>query len=108
MANQDQLAKKKRRTGPVTLRNKKAKTKKTTSTTKPEPHFSMISTETYSKHNRKQLRDQFCASKPYTHCVLESVCEPARLREVLRELRDYVPATLKESDLFKVYQSIGK
>lgn len=55
----------------------------------------------------KQLKAEFAAtaSKPYSHCVLRDFCDKERLRAVHDELVNNLSANLKESDLFKVYQT---
>jgi Rps23 Pro-64 3,4-dihydroxylase Tpa1-like proline 4-hydroxylase len=55
----------------------------------------------------KQLKSDFeqTANKPYSHCVLKNFCDKDRLRAVHDELVNNLSANLKESDLFKVYQT---
>jgi hypothetical protein len=41
----------------------------------------------------------------YSHCVIKDICNKDRLRAVHDELVNNLSANLKESDLFKVYQT---
>lgn len=45
------------------------------------------------------------AKKPYSHCIFKEFCNSDRLRAVHDELVNNLSANLKESDLFKVYQT---
>lgn len=45
------------------------------------------------------------AGKPYSHCIIDGLCTEDRLRAVHDELVNNLSANLKESDLFKVYQT---
>ena len=56
--------------------------------------------------SQDQLRDEYASSKPYPHAVLRNMLDPDFLSEVQREIKDNSKVTFKESDLFRVYQSI--
>jgi prolyl 3-hydroxylase /prolyl 3,4-dihydroxylase len=43
---------------------------------------------------------------PYPHCTLTSIMDPSFCKGVIRELKDNLTATYKESDLFKFYQTL--
>jgi Rps23 Pro-64 3,4-dihydroxylase Tpa1-like proline 4-hydroxylase len=58
-----------------------------------------------SAEGRAQLAGEFSNSQPYTHTQLSPFCQDGNLREVLHELTHNIQANLKESDLFKVYQT---
>jgi Rps23 Pro-64 3,4-dihydroxylase Tpa1-like proline 4-hydroxylase len=59
-----------------------------------------------ASESRNQLRETFGSAKPYTHCVLKPFCDEGHLRAAFEELREHLPVNLKETDLFKVYQTI--
>jgi Rps23 Pro-64 3,4-dihydroxylase Tpa1-like proline 4-hydroxylase len=55
----------------------------------------------------KKIKSEFksTAGKPYSHCIIDGLCSEDRLRAVHDELVNNLSANLKESDLFKVYQT---
>ena len=67
---------------------------------------SPLSPHVLQASNIKRLKSEFKKSvkNPYSHCVLEELCDKNRLRAVHDELVNNLSANLKESDLFKVYQ----
>jgi len=50
------------------------------------------------------LRREYEAAKPYAHAVIPNLCNPADARAMLAEIQS-LSGTLKETDLFKVYQT---
>lgn len=54
----------------------------------------------------KDLQQQYKVSKPYPHCVLSNLFVPEFLKQVRLEIKDNSKVNFKESDLFKMYQSI--
>jgi hypothetical protein len=55
--------------------------------------------------SRSRLRADLEAAQPYTHLVLQELCDPAVLRAVRSEVINNISATYKETDLFKVFQT---
>ena len=55
----------------------------------------------------KQLHDE---SQPYTHIVLDPLCDREQMVKVQAEAKNNLSANFKETDLFKVYQTgeLGK
>lgn len=52
-----------------------------------------------------RLADACINSRPYTHCVLDPLCDASFLANVHRELTTSMKADFKETDLFKVFQT---
>jgi hypothetical protein len=52
------------------------------------------------------LAAEVAAAAPYPHGVLRGLCDDAFLRRVREEAIDNLPATFKETDLFKMYQTV--
>eukprot|EP01042_Synura_sphagnicola_P029363 gene29363-37879_t len=52
-----------------------------------------------------RLAHECQTSGPYTHCVLDPLCDTSFLAEVHRELTTNMKANFKETDLFKVFQT---
>jgi Rps23 Pro-64 3,4-dihydroxylase Tpa1-like proline 4-hydroxylase len=52
-----------------------------------------------------RLADACINSRPYTHCVLDPLCDASFLAKVHRELTTSMKADFKETDLFKVFQT---
>ena len=52
------------------------------------------------------LAAEVAAAAPYPHGVLRGLCDNAFLRRVREEAIDNLPATFKETDLFKMYQTV--
>jgi Rps23 Pro-64 3,4-dihydroxylase Tpa1-like proline 4-hydroxylase len=46
------------------------------------------------------------ASKPYPHGMFREFCDDGFMRQVREEIRANMPLTFKETDLFKMYQSM--
>jgi len=58
-------------------------------------------------NRRGEFADQFARAQPYKHCLLPNLFDPpAFLDACLREIKTNSKVNFKESDLFKVYQSI--
>lgn len=56
--------------------------------------------------NEERLVAQYKAAKPYCHGLIESIFQSDFLRNVRKEIKDNSKVTFKESDLFRVFQSI--
>jgi hypothetical protein len=56
----------------------------------------------FSDENILKYKDMFSTAKPYTHVVLQDLCDPAVLKRARQELIENVEAKYKETDLFKV------
>ena len=54
---------------------------------------------------RRNLRQKYQSSEPYRHLSIYPACNDFRLRCVLKEVKEQLNATFKETDLFKVYQT---
>lgn len=54
----------------------------------------------------EKKNDEYETSQPYKHVLLKDVCEDRFLSQVLRELETHVTLSFKETDLFKVLQSV--
>ena len=52
-----------------------------------------------------EYRAQFKNAKPYPWCVIKELCDDHRMRAVQKEVLEHLPATYKETDLFKLYQT---
>ena len=51
------------------------------------------------------LAARFAAGKPFPHVLVRGLCEEGRMRVVLEEAKAQLRLDLKETDLFKMYQS---
>ncbi|KAK2080949.1 hypothetical protein QBZ16_000803 [Prototheca wickerhamii] len=58
-----------------------------------------------SDASREALAAAYRAGKPYPHCVIPDLCDPALLTAVREELIENVEATYKETDLFNMFQT---
>lgn len=54
----------------------------------------------------ERLKSTYDAAIPYQHCVIDAVCDPERLRQVRQEIIENFDATYKETDLFKMLQTV--
>mmetsp|Transcript_14322 Transcript_14322/g.18716 ORF Transcript_14322/g.18716 Transcript_14322/m.18716 type:complete len:585 (-) Transcript_14322:135-1889(-) len=63
-----------------------------------------VQSHIFEKEN--ELREKYVGSKPYSHGLFESVFREDFLRKVKDEIKKTSKVTFKESDLFRVYQSI--
>ncbi|KAJ1493959.1 Oxoglutarate and iron-dependent oxygenase degradation C-term-domain-containing protein [Baffinella frigidus] len=59
----------------------------------------------FHPEERKKTVEEFATSAPYHHAVIAPFAQEDRLRAVHDELVQNLTANLKESDLFKVYQT---
>ena len=64
----------------------------------------VLSPETLEKES--ELKAYYSASKPYPHGYIENIFQPDFLFEVKEEIKSHSKVNFKESDLFRVYQSI--
>ncbi|KAJ3294342.1 hypothetical protein HK104_003651 [Borealophlyctis nickersoniae] len=51
------------------------------------------------------LAEQFAESKPYLHCVIDGLIDDGLLRKVRDEIKDALHFTVKETDIYKVFQT---
>jgi prolyl 3-hydroxylase /prolyl 3,4-dihydroxylase len=54
----------------------------------------------------QRLKQSYQQGVPYNHCIIPSFCDDAVLREVRREIIENFEATYKETDLFKMLQTV--
>jgi Rps23 Pro-64 3,4-dihydroxylase Tpa1-like proline 4-hydroxylase len=66
----------------------------------------VISPGIMERENEDRLVAEYAAAKPYSHGLIENVFLPDFLRSVQTEIKDNSKVTFKESDLFRVFQSI--
>lgn len=68
---------------------------------------SPLARKVLSAEHITKIKSEFdgTAGKPYSHCIIDGLCTEDRLRAVHDELVNNLSANLKESDLFKVYQT---
>eukprot|EP01045_Picozoa_sp_COSAG04_P006455 COSAG04_NODE_317_length_16987_cov_33.718025_13_plen_611_part_00 len=52
------------------------------------------------------VRERYHAAAPYQHAVLEPLCDVARMRLIKEEVTRHLRADFKETDLFKLYQTL--
>jgi len=60
----------------------------------------------YDLENLKQKKLEYGRSSPYRHVYIDPACDEDRLRKVLQELETHLTLSFKETDLFKVLQSV--
>ena len=65
-----------------------------------------IRKELLGKASREALAHEFTEASPFAHCVLRPFCADAAVRQVHQEITERFESTLKESDLFRVFQTI--
>lgn len=65
----------------------------------------VIRPDLFSEQSRTRLREELQTAQPYTHVVIQDLCDPAVLRSVREEVIHNISATYKETDLFKVFQT---
>lgn len=54
----------------------------------------------------QRLKREYNAGIPYNHCIVPSLCNDRVLRHVRREIIENFDATYKETDLFKMLQTV--
>ncbi|KAI8108949.1 hypothetical protein M9435_005366 [Picochlorum sp. BPE23] len=54
----------------------------------------------------KSMKDAYGQSEPYPHCIIKDFCDDAILRRVREEIIENFDATYKETDLFKMLQTV--
>jgi Rps23 Pro-64 3,4-dihydroxylase Tpa1-like proline 4-hydroxylase len=52
------------------------------------------------------VRERYASALPYCHSVIEPLCDPERMALVKEEITRNLRADFKETDLFKLYQTI--
>jgi len=60
----------------------------------------------YDLNVLRQTTLEYTRSSPYRHVCIDPVCDEDRLRKVLQELEAHLTLSFKETDLFKVLQSV--
>lgn len=65
----------------------------------------VIRPDLFSEQSRTRLQEELQTAQPYTHVVIQDLCDPAVLRSVREEVIHNISATYKETDLFKVFQT---
>jgi Rps23 Pro-64 3,4-dihydroxylase Tpa1-like proline 4-hydroxylase len=60
----------------------------------------------FSNTNRTQLRHFHDHSGPYRHVFIDGICETERMRLIHEEVKNNMSTTFKESDLFKLFQTV--
>jgi Rps23 Pro-64 3,4-dihydroxylase Tpa1-like proline 4-hydroxylase len=68
-------------------------------------NLSLINSALLTSESRLQLKAKHDNSKPYTHLVLPKLCDDKYLKTVHDEITSTLNATLKETDLYKLYQT---
>ncbi|KAH8554326.1 Oxoglutarate and iron-dependent oxygenase degradation C-term-domain-containing protein [Umbelopsis sp. PMI_123] len=58
-----------------------------------------------SKETRDKVAAAFKVSKPYLHCKIDQLINDKLLRQVRKEIFDNLHFTLKETDIYKVWQT---
>ena len=66
---------------------------------------SPLRSELFSATSITSLKDTHDHSNPYTHIVLDPLCDHDRMTKVHEEAKNNLTANFKETDLFKVYQT---
>ncbi|CAM9440280.1 unnamed protein product [Chrysoparadoxa australica] len=61
--------------------------------------------ELWEEKSQQELRESYVASGPYPHLVVPKLVDEVLLTTTKEELQNNVQATLKETDIYKVYQS---
>lgn len=70
---------------------------------KPDP-LRLISQNIFNR--KDELKQEYALNKPYPHVVLSDLFEDSFLEKLILEIKDHSVVTFKESDLYKVYQSM--
>jgi len=84
----------------TTINNNTFNSNSTTTTTISSP----LSKELVNQINK--ISTTYSTTLPYPHCVLSNITDPPFCRSVIKELKENLTATYKESDLFKFYQTL--
>ena len=66
----------------------------------------VISPQLFHVKEMSSIRGKYQAALPYPHAVLPTLCIREQLLAVRKELNQHVQGTFKETDLFKLRQSI--
>lgn len=90
----------------LTARRKRRKVLATTVPTLESRPQRVFSPRIYSSECITGKAIEYSTAVPYRHVCVDAVCEDIRLREVLRELEGHLTLSFKETDLFKVLQSV--
>ena len=60
----------------------------------------------HSSEELQRLQETYRSGIPYNHCIIPSFCNDVVLREVRKEIIENFDATYKETDLFKMLQTV--
>ena len=71
---------------------------------KPEADY-VLNPEIFSPETRQRIKEELRDAAPYTHLRIPLLCDDNKMRGIHDELVHNLTANLKESDLFKVYQT---
>jgi len=73
---------------------------------KDDDETTTTTTTTTTIQNDRLLLQSYLNAKPYPHGIVSNMFKKEFLLDVLHELKHYAKVKFKESDLFRVYQSI--
>lgn len=59
----------------------------------------------FTEKSRQEIADRYSSSSPYKHAVVRSLMNDQLLRSVRNEILENIHFTLKETDIYKLYQS---
>lgn len=59
----------------------------------------------FEPSTREEFRNAYVQSEPYPHAVVPSLIQESLLRNVRREITSHIHFTLKETDIYRIYQS---
>ena len=66
----------------------------------------VLNADLLTNDSAQKFQQQYATSKPYPHCQLPQLFQPSFLKAVQLEIKDNSKVNFKESDLFKVFQSM--
>ncbi|OUS42031.1 Oxoglutarate and iron-dependent oxygenase degradation C-term-domain-containing protein [Ostreococcus tauri] len=66
----------------------------------------LLAPELFDAQYVEKKAAEYTSALPYRHVCFNSVCDDGRLRKVLEELEGHLTLSFKETDLFKVLQSV--
>lgn len=67
---------------------------------------SPLSDAVLSPATQEAVRNRYAAAQPYSHAVIEQLCCPSRMAQIKQEITRNLRADFKETDLFKLYQTM--
>lgn len=66
----------------------------------------VLASNLLTEEKTKELQTQYASSQPYSHAQIKNLFDSEFLGEVKEEIKSQTKVNFKESDLFRVYQSI--